>query len=539
METISARRMATLRRLRQRDPEVQDVESACRTFARLLGEDPYDVPFAAIYALDENGSEAKLCAWSGLDPAPLPAVVSSAHGAHDPWCLARALRTRRAEEFALTTRLVPCAGPETITRALVLPIPASAPDRIAGVLLTGFSPQSVADEHYLTFFELLAGQLGSAIADARALEAERRRAQFIAMLGHELRNPLAPILTSLELMDLQGSDTFQAEREIIARQVRHLARLVDDLLEVSHLTLGKLHLSRGHESIQSILSQALEIVSPLLTQRQHQLSVDVAPGLGVYGDSQRLSEVFANLLMNAVRYTPEGGCIAVEATAESDQVRVSVRDNGVGIRPEILPRIFELFVQEQQDLDRAQGGLGLGLTIVRSLVALHGGSIEAHSDGYMKGSEFIVRLPAADLPLRREPPPPEAPRKRDACRRHVLVVDDNQDAAESLAGALSMLGYSVEIAHDGQSALQKLHEFAPDVALLDIGLPVMDGYELARKIRERGSLIRLLALTGYGQPRDRERSAAAGFDQHLVKPIDLALLQGAIEGTDSRGSARR
>jgi len=537
METICVRRLATLRRLRQRDSEAQDVEDACRAFARLLAKEPYDVPFAAIYVLDEYGSEAKLCAWSGLDPAPLPSVVSSSHAAPDPWCLTRALRSRRAEEFALTTRLVPSVGSETITRALVLPIPASTPDRIAGLLLTGFSPQSVADEHYLAFFELLAGQLGSAIADARALEAERRRAQFIAMLGHELRNPLAPILTSLELMDLQGSDTFQAEREIIARQVRHLSRLVDDLLEVSHLTLGKLHLSRSHESIQSILSQALELISPLLAQRQHQLRVDVAPGLGVFGDSQRLAEVFANLLMNAVRYTPEGGCIAVEAAADRDQVRVSVRDNGVGIRPEILPRIFDLFVQEQQDLDRAQGGLGLGLAIVRSLVSLHGGSVEARSEGYMKGSEFIVRLPAADLPLRHEPPPPETPRKRDGCRRQVLVVDDNQDAAESLAGALSMLGYSVEIAHDGASALQKVHEFAPDVALLDIGLPVMDGYELAKKIRERGLPIRLLALTGYGQPRDRERSAAAGFDLHLVKPIDLALLQGAIEGTDSRSGA--
>jgi len=537
METICVRRLATLRRLRQRDSEAQDVEDACRAFARLLAKEPYDVPFAAIYVLDEYGSEAKLCAWSGLDPAPLPSVVSSSHAAPDPWCLTRALRSRRAEEFALTTRLVPSVGSETITRALVLPIPASTPDRIAGLLLTGFSPQSVADEHYLAFFELLAGQLGSAIADARALEAERRRAQFIAMLGHELRNPLAPILTSLELMDLQGSDIFQAEREIIARQVRHLSRLVDDLLEVSHLTLGKLHLSRSHESIQSILSQALELISPLLAQRQHQLRVDVAPGLGVFGDSQRLAEVFANLLMNAVRYTPEGGCIAVEAAADRDQVRVSVRDNGVGIRPEILPRIFDLFVQEQQDLDRAQGGLGLGLAIVRSLVSLHGGSVEARSEGYMKGSEFIVRLPAADLPLRHEPPPPETPRKRDGCRRQVLVVDDNQDAAESLAGALSMLGYSVEIAHDGASALQKVHEFAPDVALLDIGLPVMDGYELAKKIRERGLPIRLLALTGYGQPRDRERSAAAGFDLHLVKPIDLALLQGAIEGTDSRSGA--
>jgi signal transduction histidine kinase/ActR/RegA family two-component response regulator len=539
METICLRRMATLRRLRQRDPDAQDVESACRAFARLLTEEPHEVPFAAIYLLDENGSEAKLCAWSGLDPAPLPAVVSPSPAAHDPWCLSRALRTRRVEEFGLSTRLVPAAGAETNRRALVLPVPASAADRIAGLLLTGFSPQTVGAADHLCFFELVAGQLGSAIADARALEAERRRAQFIAMLGHELRNPLAPILTSLELMDLQGGDTFQAEREIIARQVRHLSRLVDDLLEVSHLTLGKLHLSRSHESIQSILSQALEIISPLLAQRQHQLRVDVAPGLGVFGDSQRLAEVFANLLMNAVRYTPEGGCILVEAVADGEQVQVSVRDNGVGIRPEILPRIFDLFVQEQQDLDRAQGGLGLGLAIVRSLVNLHGGSVEARSDGYMKGSEFIVRLPAADLPLRHEPPAPETPRKRDGCRRQVLVVDDNQDAAESLAGALSMLGYSVEIAHDGASALQKVHEFAPDVALLDIGLPVMDGYELAKKIRERGSPIRLLALTGYGQPRDRERSAAAGFDMHLVKPIDLALLQGAIEGTDSRLSATR
>jgi PAS domain S-box-containing protein len=371
---------------------------------------------------------------------------------------------------------------------------------------------------------------GQVEAREQAEAASRSKDEFLAMLGHELRNPLSPILTALELMKLRDDTAFKKERSVIERQVRHVVRLVDDLLDVSRMTRGKISLERRSVELADAVAAGVELASPLLEQRMHRLSVRVPRGLVVDGDLTRLGQVFANLLTNAAKYTPSGGNVTIVGEEVGTSARVSVRDDGMGIRPEILPRVFEMFVQERQARDRADGGLGLGLAIVRSLVTQHGGSVEARSEGPGRGSELVVEMPlsqgrearAADRVSEPELPRPDG--------WQVLVVDDNHDAAALLADALGAWGHVVRVAHDGPGALHALQAFTPDVAVLDIGLPVMDGYELARRIRADTALrgVRLLAVTGYGQAKDRADAAQAGFDAHLVKPVDLASLDAAL-----------
>lgn len=366
--------------------------------------------------------------------------------------------------------------------------------------------------------------------------ANRAKDEFLAMLGHELRNPLSPILTALQLMKLRGSGGFERERTVIERQVNHLTRLVDDLLDVSRIARGKVELKTEIVEMTDVVAKAIEMSSPLLEQRTHSLSVDVpGRGLAVEGDPTRLSQVVSNLLTNAAKYTPPGGHITLRGGEEQGYVVLRVRDTGIGIAPDVLPRVFDLFVQERQAIDRSQGGLGLGLTIVRNLVERHGGSVSAHSDGPGRGSEFVVRLPRSDAahanrnarpggPARGEPA--DAP--ADVCR--ILVVDDNEDGADTLAEVLNGRGYETRVAHDGPTALRIAEDFRPDIAFLDIGLPVMDGYELAGRLREIAALsgIRLIALTGYGQESDRKKTQAAGFHHHLVKPVDLDALEAIV-----------
>ncbi len=381
----------------------------------------------------------------------------------------------------------------------------------------------------------------TALANARqaAEDASRAKDEFLAMLGHELRNPLAPILTALQLLRLRGVQGGERERTIIERQVRHLVALVDDLLDVSRITRGKVRLTRRPTELSEVVAKAIELASPLLEQHRHGLELDVPKhGLGVLADADRLSQVVGNLVTNAAKYTPAGGSIRVSAVVEGHQVVLRVRDTGIGIDPEMLPRIFDLFTQDRQAIDRAQGGLGLGLAIVRNLVELHGGSVSAHSAGRDLGSEFAVRL--AHVEVAGGSPGPDGTR-RDAesptLGLRVLVVDDNTDAAMMLADALAESGYQTSTAADGPAALAIAAAFRPHVALLDIGLPVMDGFELARQFRATADLrsTRLVAVTGYGQERDRLASAAAGFDAHLVKPIDLDRvvdLVGQLAGGD-------
>jgi signal transduction histidine kinase/CheY-like chemotaxis protein len=370
-------------------------------------------------------------------------------------------------------------------------------------------------------------------AQAAAREDERRKDEFLAMLGHELRNPLAPILTGLELMRLRGG--VHREQDVIERQVRHLVRLVDDLLDVARFTRGKASLEKEPVELATVLARAIETERPLLSQRSHALTVEVPQeGLLVDADPVRLAQVFTNLLGNAARYTDPGGHVAVTARRDGDEAVVTVRDDGIGIPPELLPRIFEPFLQGERALDRSQGGLGIGLTTARALVELHGGTLTARSGGPGAGSELIVRLPVLPSSVAARPAPnapsPDPPVERPAFR--ILLVDDNEDAAELLAEALRRTGHEVLVAHDGPEALAVAPGFRPDAALLDIGLPGMDGYELARELRR---LLgphppRLLAVSGYGQDADRERSHAAGFELHLVKPVDLDSLVARLEG---------
>lgn len=366
-----------------------------------------------------------------------------------------------------------------------------------------------------------------------AESANRAKDEFLAMLGHELRNPLSPIVTALQLMRLRAGNVAERERTVIERQVAHLTRLVDDLLDVSRIARGKVALKLEVIELAEIVARALEVASPLLEQRSHRLALDVpSRGLAVEGDAARLAQVVSNLLTNAAKYTPHGGEVSIRAALEGDEVVLRVRDTGVGIPADVLPRVFDLFVQGRQQIDRSQGGLGLGLTIVRSLVERHGGTVSAHSSGAGAGSEFIVRLPAAHA---------GAPRGGDqstdaqavlptARGIRVLIVDDNADAAEMLALALDASGYVSTIATDALQALALASAGTFDVACVDIGLPVMDGYELAARLRELPHLqsLRLVAVTGYGQASDRQRAFEAGFDEHVVKPVDLDALAALL-----------
>jgi PAS domain S-box-containing protein len=375
-----------------------------------------------------------------------------------------------------------------------------------------------------------------------ANQANRAKDEFVALLGHELRNPLTPILATLDLMRLQGKKVFVKERALIERQARHLARLVDDLLDVTRIARGKVKLERQPIEFGRLIARAIETVSPVLEEKGHRLTTAIDPGLVVEVDVDRLVQVVANLLANAAKYTHPKGGIEVSAHGADDGVVFEVRDNGGGIPSDLLPHVFDLFRQGPQASDRAQGGLGLGLSIVRNIVELHGGRVSAASDGPRKGSTFTVWLPRAEV---RRPAPEKPVRRRRAARerangRRILVVDDNRDSTEVLALLLSQRGYEVEVAHDAVAGLKGALAFRPSVALLDIGLPEMDGYELARRLKAKPALrnVRLIAVTGYGQPSDREKALGAGFFEHVTKPFEFERLAELIETGDGEMAAR-
>lgn len=364
-------------------------------------------------------------------------------------------------------------------------------------------------------------------AERALLDADRAKDEFLAMLGHELRNPLAPIQTAVHLIRLRGVKGIDREVGVIQRQVDHLSRLVDDLLDVARITKGRIEIHKERIELVEVVSKAIEVSSPLLESRQHRLSIHVpTEGLMVDGDPARLVQVVSNLLTNAAKYTEQGGQIHVRAFRRDNEIVTQVQDNGIGIRGEMLSTVFDTFSQERQSLERSQGGLGLGLAIVKNFVQLHGGRVEAHSEGPGTGSTFTFVLPAAEGEAPRVQPavsPVMGHVAGAALHRRVLVVDDNEDAALMMAEYVSALGYATRVVHDGPSALRAAEELVPHVALVDIGLPVMNGYELAKRLRAMAPLagMRLVAVTGYGQDVDRRRSAAAGFDAHLIKPVDL------------------
>jgi CheY-like chemotaxis protein len=359
------------------------------------------------------------------------------------------------------------------------------------------------------------------------------------MLGHELRNPLTPIVTALQLMDLQGGEAFRAERTMILRQVRHVVRLVDDLLDISRITRGEVSLKAERVEVAHVIASAIETTRSLFEQRTQTLTVSTpAAGLPVVVDPARLSQAVVNLLVNASKYTEAGGAISVIAGREGQDACIRVRDTGIGIEPEALPNVFHPFVQAKRSIDRSQGGLGIGLAIVRNLIERSGGSVSAHSAGIGSGSEFVIRLPiasgteaslAATAPL-----PVPVPRSSKSWR--VLVVDDDKDIAGGLAAVLQLMGCVTHVAHDGPSAIAAAENFGADLALLDIGLPGMDGYELARLFRraDATSAMRLVALTGYGQKNDVQQSLDAGFNEHVVKPIEIDTLREVLTRVSTR-----
>ncbi|MGI8835896.1 MAG: ATP-binding protein [Pyrinomonadaceae bacterium] len=369
---------------------------------------------------------------------------------------------------------------------------------------------------------------------AALAELHQRKDEFLAMLSHELRNPLSAIFSALHVLRLQGNENPIQLRAMttMERQVGQLAHLVDDLLEVSRVITGRIQLQFESLDLRGIAENAIASVRPLIERSKHELSVSLPPEpVWVKGDPARLEQVIVNLLNNAAKYTDEGGHIWLTVKQEHREVEVvlRVRDTGVGIATELLPRIFDLFKQAPRTLDRSQGGLGIGLSLVEKLVELHGGKVAAHSGGLGKGSEFVVRLPA--LSSAGEPIAPIEIAQRSGQTSRVLVVDDNVDAADMLVMMLQMFGHEVKAAYSGQAALETAVEYQPEVVLLDIGLPEMNGYEVAQRLRQQPQTrnMKLIALTGYGQDSDRKLSQEAGFDHHLVKPVEPQKLQDLLD----------
>jgi signal transduction histidine kinase len=376
-------------------------------------------------------------------------------------------------------------------------------------------------------------------------EGDERKDQFLAMLAHELRNPLAPISNAVQIMKAEGlsGPYFQWSIKVIEDQIKQMTRMVDDLLDVSRITRGKVVLQKEPIDLEVVVDLAVEASRPLIKDCKHELTVVLPPRpIILEVDPARMAQVLSNLLNNAAKYTDEGGEISLSAEQAGREVLIRVRDNGIGIAPELLPHVFDMFTQADQTLSRSRGGLGIGLTLVRSLVEMHDGRVGVHSDGPDRGSEFTVRLPLPAQPDAAQPdaaqPDAADPATHDPGiplpRRRILVVDDNRSHATSLGVLLRTMGHQVDEAYDGVTALELARRHRPDVILLDIGLPVMDGYEVARRCREQKDLEQtmLVAMTGYGKEEDRRRSQEAGFNVHLVKPVNLEDLRMLLNQPD-------
>jgi PAS domain S-box-containing protein len=373
-------------------------------------------------------------------------------------------------------------------------------------------------------------------------QTNRQKDEFLAMLAHELRNPLAPIRNALEVLRQAGTPAEAPGEalEMAERQVRHMARLLDDLLDVSRIARGRIELRMEPVDLVAVVHRSIRVSDPLIRERGHECRVSLPPDpITITGDATRLEQIVVNLINNAAKYTEPSGLIGVELQREGREVVLWIRDNGIGIAPEMLARIFDPFVQADRRVERSQGGVGIGLTLVRKLAELHGGTVEAYSEGPGRGSEFVVRLPAPiGLNGERRPPAKEPDRLNPASSRHrVLVVDDNVDAAMSLGMLLKLAGQEVRVAYDGPAALRQAIDFHPQLVLLDIGMPGMDGYEVCRRLRREDGLEKttVVALTGWGQDEDRRRSHEAGFDHHIVKPVEPGALQRLLDDLPADG----
>ena len=461
---------------------------------------------AIAHATDRDAVFAALRQLAATHPGDLPLLTLDDH---------RDDRVPELGEVVLATPLGAGPWPEPIERAFVAELPPAGPSQRLTISF-GLSPRLPFDGGYRSFLVQLVEQLGAAL---RRIRASQAKDEFLAMLGHELRNPLAPIASAIELMKQKDTATVR-EQEMIERQLRHVTRLVDDLLDVSRITRGTVELQRRPIELGAVVARAIESTRHLIEQRDHRLTVDVRDGLFVDGDEARLTQVVSNLLSNAARYTPPGGQVRVVAGVVDGDAVLRVIDSGIGMDTDLLGHVFELFVQGRRGADRAGSGLGIGLAVVKNLVTLHGGTVSARSAGRDAGSELTVTLPTCPPPASTADDTPAAlPMARSAKR--VMIVDDNEDAAMLLGELVRSCGHQVAIVHDPEAALRVIGEFEPHVAVLDIGLPGMDGYELATRIHERQRRCRLIALTGYGQDKDRELALQAGFEAHFVKPVAL------------------
>jgi signal transduction histidine kinase/ActR/RegA family two-component response regulator len=388
-------------------------------------------------------------------------------------------------------------------------------------------------------------------AEAALREADRRKDEFLATLAHELRNPLAPIRHAVKLLEVRDSTDAQKEwsREVIARQVQRMALLLDDLLDVSRITRGRLELKKDYVALQTLVATAVESARPLIEAKNHTLEISLPPNsIELEVDPLRMSQALSNLLTNAAKYTDEGGRIKVAAWLEPQGLAISVRDTGIGLSTVVIPHLFEMFAQVDSVIDRAEGGLGIGLALVKGLLALHGGTVEATSAGSGQGSEFVLHLPTSSIVTARKEAPVEKPASAVAAgpRGRILVVDDNRDAADSLALVLRVFGHELFVGHSGREALELGASERPDAIILDIGMPDMTGYECARRIRREawGRTVFLLAVTGWGQADDKENARAAGFDRHMTKPVDpdqvelllTEFLKVRVAASDSTGT---
>jgi PAS domain S-box-containing protein len=394
-------------------------------------------------------------------------------------------------------------------------------------------------------FCLILTSLAGQKREEELLVESRRKDEFLAMLAHELRNPIAPIRNAAHMLALTDSaePRLKWAREVIDRQVVHMTRLVDDLLDVSRITRGKIRLDAEPTDLGLVISRSIETSRPVIEAQRHRLIVDLSPdALPVHADMTRLSQAISNLLNNAAKFTPEGGRIWLKAERQDGSAVVSVRDSGIGIAPDMLPRIFDMFTQADSTRERAQGGLGIGLTLVRTLVEMHGGTVEAKSAGLGQGTEFVIRLPIRENDRVRGAAEAQERRPRSAVAtpttpRRIVIVEDNADSSETLMVLLTELGHDVRTANNAETAVEVARRFHPELMLVDIGLPGVNGHELARRLRRTPGLesVVLVAVTGYGRAEDRRASLEAGFDEHWVKPIDLAALSriGPLSGDRS------
>jgi signal transduction histidine kinase len=524
--------------------ELSDYEATLDKIARLAVPDFAD--WVAVDLVDAGGT-LKRVATAHVDPEVqahlealsrvLPPDPQSRHGI---WEVVRSGRPNLVE--SMTPEVLARAAPEPQRRAALerlglrswIMVPLAAHGQGFGALTfatAGNRRRYTRDD--LTLATDLARRASIAIENAKLLrelrESDRAKDVFMATLAHELRNPLAPIWNGLSIIRHVTGDPRRVEQVVgmIERQVGQLSRLVDDLLDISRIGTGKIELRKVPASLVQVIGAAVEMSRPHIEAAHHKLSVSFPDEpVHVMADPGRLSQVFSNLLINAAKYTRRGGRIELLADAQPGHVVVRVRDNGTGIAPHMLQRVFDLFTQVQQPDERRQGGLGIGLSLVEGLVRLHGGRVEARSEGLDRGSEFIVTLPR--LPPGESAPatPADLPQRAAGPARRILVVDDNLDAASTVADLLAMSGNEVDVVHDGAAAVEHARSFRPDVVLLDIGLPDISGYEVARRIRKLDGVRQpmLIALTGWGQQQDKELAAAAGFDQHWTKPVDPARL---------------